>query len=72
MVLHWLRLRGPGWQLKMVINGVGALATGITLLVVGFSKFLQGAWITIVVIPLLCCSSSRSGPTTARSPGSSR
>jgi amino acid transporter len=53
MVLHWWRERGRYWQLKMVANGVGALATGITLLVVGITKFLEGAWITILIIPLL-------------------
>lgn len=53
MVLHWWRERGPGWQLKMIANGLGALATGVTLLVVGFTKFLEGAWITVILIPLL-------------------
>jgi amino acid transporter len=53
MVVHWWRERGRAWQGKLVINGVGALATLITLLVVSFSKFAHGAWITIVIIPLL-------------------
>ncbi|NOT06395.1 MAG: APC family permease [Anaerolineales bacterium] len=53
MVLHWWRERGSHWQLKTLANAVGALATGVTLLVVGITKFLDGAWITIVVIPLL-------------------
>ncbi len=53
MVVHWLRQRGPGWSWKIVINGVGALVTGATLAVVIFSKFLEGAWITVLVIPLL-------------------
>lgn len=51
MVLHWWRERGRHWQLKMVANGVGALATGLTLLVVGITKFVDGAWITIILIP---------------------
>ena len=38
---------------KAVANGLGALATGTTLIVVGMSKFTQGAWITVVIIPLL-------------------
>ncbi len=42
----------PHWQLKALANGLGAIATGVTLLVVAISKFLQGAWITILVIPL--------------------
>jgi amino acid transporter len=53
MVLHWWRERGRHWQLKMLANGVGALATGVTLLVVGITKFLEGAWITVFLIPLL-------------------
>ena len=53
MVVHWWRLRGAGWILKMVANGVGALATLLTVLVVGYFKFLEGAWITIILIPLL-------------------
>ena len=53
MVLHWWRERGPRWQVKLLINGFGALATGLTLLIVGITKFIEGAWITILVIPLL-------------------
>jgi amino acid transporter len=53
MVMHWWRERGPNWRLKMVANSVGALATGVTLIVVGFTKFLEGAWITILLIPAL-------------------
>jgi amino acid transporter len=53
MVLHWWRERGPHWQLKMIANGLGALATGVTLIVVGITKFLEGAWITVILIPLL-------------------
>jgi amino acid transporter len=53
MVLHWRRERGRRWRLKAVLNGVGALATGMTAVVVGASRFVEGAWITVVVIPLL-------------------
>lgn len=53
MVVHWWNERGSGWRLKAVLNGLGALATGTTLIVVGVSKFLQGAWITILLIPTL-------------------
>ena len=51
MVLHWLKEHGRGWALKSVINGLGALATGTTLVVVAVSKFTTGAWITILLIP---------------------
>jgi len=53
MVIHWLRVRESGWRLKAVINGIGAVVTAITLIVVGVSKFLEGAWISVLVIPAL-------------------
>jgi len=51
MVVHWWRERGRGWQFKSIANGLGALATCVTLFVVGYSKFREGAWVTIVLIP---------------------
>jgi amino acid transporter len=53
MVMHWVRQHGPRWPLKAVINGLGAATTLITLGVVGVSKFIDGAWIVILLIPLL-------------------
>lgn len=53
MVIHWWRKRGTHWGLKAILNGIGALATGITTLIVGVSKFLSGAWITILLIAIL-------------------
>ena len=53
MVIHWQRLRERGWQWKAFINGIGALATGTTAIIIGYSKFVEGAWITILLIPLL-------------------
>ena len=53
MVVHWWRERGTNWVLKFLANGLGALATGTTLLVVGLSKFVEGAWVTIFIIPLV-------------------
>jgi hypothetical protein len=53
MVRHWLRLRERGWLVKALVNGLGALITGAALLVVGASKFLEGAWISVLVIPIL-------------------
>ncbi len=53
MVVHWRRERGPGWWWKAALNGIGAVATGVTVLIVGVSKFAAGAWITVVLIPLL-------------------
>jgi amino acid transporter len=51
MVIHWFRLKDKGWQIKAVVNGVGALVTAFTLIVVGVSKFREGAWISVLVIP---------------------
>ena len=53
MVEHWRRKRGRYFRYSMLINGLGALATAITLGVVIVSKFAEGAWITILVVPIL-------------------
>jgi amino acid transporter len=53
MVIHWRRERGRAWRLKATVNAVGALATGGTILVIGTTRFLAGAWITILLIPSL-------------------
>ena len=59
MVVHWYRNKGPGYIPHMLINGVGALATGATLLVVLVAKFAAGAWVTALLVPLLIISMSR-------------
>jgi amino acid transporter len=53
MVVHWWRERGKTWGLKMAINGLGALVTAMVVVVIGASKFAEGAWITILLIPTL-------------------
>ena len=53
MVMHWKRQGGPGSLRRMIINGVGAIATGLTLIVVLIAKFTEGAWITAILIPAL-------------------
>jgi amino acid transporter len=53
MVRHWLREREPGWRRSAVINGVGAFATGIVTLIFAIAKFALGAWLIIVIIPIL-------------------
>jgi hypothetical protein len=50
MVRRWLRRRQPGWRRGVVINGVGAATTGLVLGVIAGTKFLQGAWIVILLI----------------------
>ncbi|HEX4322678.1 MAG TPA: APC family permease [Acidobacteriaceae bacterium] len=51
MVVHWRRKGGS--HLKATVNGVGAVATGLTALVVLVTKFMTGAWITALLIPLM-------------------
>lgn len=53
MVVHWLRERGAGWFLKSAVNGIGAIATAMTVGIIGVSKFAEGAWITIILIPVI-------------------
>ena len=53
MVVHWWKHRIPGWAARMTVNGTGAFATGVTLLVVLVAKFAAGAWVTALLIPLL-------------------
>ncbi len=53
MVAHWYREGGAGSRKSMLINGLGALATGATVLLVIAAKFTEGAWITVVTIPAL-------------------
>ena len=53
MVQHWRRVGGSGKHGALLVNGVGAVATGLTLVIVVVSKFVDGAWIAVLVIPLL-------------------
>jgi amino acid transporter len=52
MVIRWRRLRTPGWRSSAVINGVGAVVTGLVLAVVALTKATEGAWIIMVLIPV--------------------
>jgi amino acid transporter len=53
MVVHWKRKGGRGARNSMAINAIGAIATGITVSVVLITKFREGAWITVLLIPAL-------------------
>jgi amino acid transporter len=53
MVRHWLRERDSGWRRSAIINGVGAVATAIVTLIFAIAKFALGAWLIIVIIPIL-------------------
>jgi amino acid transporter len=53
MVAHWMRQQGPGVRRRMIVNGVGATATAITVAIVLVAKFTQGAWIVAILVPSL-------------------
>jgi amino acid transporter len=53
MVVHWWRVRGKLWIFKSFVNGLGAVSTFVAVIIIAGSKFIEGAWITILLIPLL-------------------
>ena len=59
MVAHWRKIGGATRRRSLWINAIGAVATGVTLVVVVVSKFSEGAWLAVVVIPLTVFTFSR-------------
>jgi hypothetical protein len=53
MVRFWFRERGPRWPMRATLNATGALATGVVALVIAVTKFTHGAWLVILLIPLV-------------------
>lgn len=53
MIIHWLRLREGNWKPSIVINTIGAITTGVVAVIVGGTKFADGAWIAMVAIVIL-------------------
>ena len=53
MVRRWLVRKEPGWQTSWVVNAIGAFATGLVLVVIIGTKFIYGAWIVILLIPII-------------------
>jgi hypothetical protein len=53
MVRHWLKEKGKGWQGKAFINGFGALTTFIVMQVIVVTKFTHGAWVVVIVLPIM-------------------
>ncbi|MBV9356153.1 MAG: APC family permease, partial [Chloroflexi bacterium] len=53
MVVHWRRLRGEHWRRSAFVNGLGAFATAIVTVVIAVTKFAEGAWLVVLLIPLL-------------------
>jgi len=55
-----IRKETAHWKKSIVVNGLGAIATAIVLTVLVITKFIHGAWIVVVLIPLLVALSARS------------
>jgi hypothetical protein len=53
MVRRWFKLRGSGWRRSALINGVGAVTTGVVSVVVAATKFVHGAWMVLLLILFL-------------------
>ena len=53
MVQRWRRLKTPGWQRNAAINMMGATVTGVVLVVIASTKFLEGAWAVLLLIPIM-------------------
>jgi amino acid transporter len=53
LVRHWFRERGPGWSARAVLNGTGAVLSALAAIVFFVSKFTEGAWLLLIIVPLL-------------------
>src|SRR5262249_56500924 len=53
MVRYWFEHRLPGWPVRALLNGTGAVATGVVAVIIGLTKFMHGAWIVVVLIPCM-------------------
>ncbi|OLC51819.1 MAG: amino acid permease [Acidobacteria bacterium 13_1_40CM_65_14] len=53
MVIHWRKKRTPGWKTSALVNGFGAVVTGVVLVIVAITKTLEGAWIVLLLIPII-------------------
>ena len=52
MVKRWWVKRGPHWVKKFVVNGIGAVATGVATMIIAGTKFMGGAWIVVLLLPI--------------------
>ncbi|MEY7999055.1 APC family permease [Clostridium sp. Mt-5] len=55
MLIRWIKLKNKGWRHKAFVNGIGALVTFATAVILGITKFLSGAWIVFILIPAIVC-----------------
>jgi amino acid transporter len=59
MTVHWARHRGPRWRQSLVINAAGGFMSGLVLLIGAATKFVEGAWVVVLALPLLILLSLR-------------
>ncbi|WP_435831666.1 APC family permease [Nocardia salmonicida] len=59
MVAHWWRTRTQGWHWRIVLNGFGALLTFVAAIVTTAMKFTEGAWLIVLVLPVLMIAMER-------------
>ena len=53
MIRHWLRVREPGWRWRLSVNALGCILTGVVLGIVVFEKFADGAYLVVILVPVL-------------------
>ncbi len=53
MVKHWLNERSQHWQAKVLLNGFGAVCTGIVMIIIIMEKFQEGAWAVLIAVPVV-------------------
>ena len=53
MVRHWFKSKDRGWRRRAVLNGLGAVATAVVAIIQVVTKFAHGAWIVVLIIPLI-------------------
>lgn len=53
MVVHWRRQQGENWKWRLAVNAFGALITGVVVIILTVTKFLDGAWIVLLFVPLM-------------------
>ena len=53
MVMHWRKERTPGWIIPATVNAVGAIVTGVVVLIIAVTKFFYGAWLVMIFIPVM-------------------
>ncbi len=53
MVVHWWKLKGAGWRYSITVNAVGAVLSLLVFLIIAGTKFMEGAWIVVLMVPAI-------------------